>query len=130
MKTTKGPLTHREIGSLGEDAVVRYLKWRGYHILDRNYTVKGGEIDIIATRFSQLVFVEVKTRKASTDTDKYGKAQDAVTEEKRARIRHTATHYIMNYRMYYLKPRFDVAEVYYTEGKRKRFKIFYRKEAF
>lgn len=126
----KTPLTHRAIGDLGEDAVVRYLKRRFWHILDRNYTVKGGEIDIIATRFSRLIFVEVKTRKASTDTEKYGKAQDAVNEEKRAHMRHTATRYITEYRMQYLKPRFDVAEVYYTEGKKMKFKVFYRKEAF
>ena len=126
----KKALTHRAIGDLGEDAVVRYLKRRGYRILDRNYTVKGGEIDIIASRFSKLVFVEVKTRKASTDTEKYGKAQDAVNEEKRAHMRYTAGAYILRFRMQYLKPRFDIAEVYYTEGKRTKFKIHYRKEAF
>lgn len=123
-------LTHRAIGDLGEDAVVRYLKRRFFRILDRNFTVKGGEIDIIACRGSRLVFVEVKTRKASTDTEKYGKAQDAVNEEKRAHMRHTATRYITTYRMQYLKPRFDVAEVYYTEGKKTKFKVLYRKEAF
>ena len=126
----KQPHTHRTIGDLGEDAVVRYLKRRFWHILDRNYTVKGGEIDIIACRFSRLIFVEVKTRKKSTDSEKYGKAQDAVTEEKRAHLRYAAARYITECRMQYLKPRFDVAEVYYTEAKKKKFKVFYRKEAF
>ncbi|MBQ7364719.1 MAG: YraN family protein [Clostridia bacterium] len=129
MKETR---THRAVGDLGENAVIRYLKLRGYHILDRNYTVRGGEIDIIATRFSYIVFVEVKTRKASTDTEKYGRAQDAVNAEKRAHIRYAASRYITNFRMYDLKPRFDIAEVYYKEkpSGKLTFHIHYRKEAF
>lgn len=125
----KTPLTHRALGDLGEAATVRYLRRRGFRILARNFTVKGGEIDIIARRFSHIVFVEVKTRKASTDREKYGRAQDAVNGEKRAHLRYTATRWLSQ-NPTRAKPRFDVAEVYYTEGKKTKFKVFYRKEAF
>jgi len=121
--------SHRTVGDRGENAVARYLKLRGYRILARNYTVKSGEIDIIARRFSYIVFIEVKTRKAETDTEKYGHAQDAVNEKKRAHLRYAASRYLSAHPTR-LKPRFDIAEVYYTEGRKTKFKILYRKEAF
>ncbi|MDE5564860.1 MAG: YraN family protein, partial [Oscillospiraceae bacterium] len=37
-------------GNLGEAAVCRYLTAQGYQILDRNFRIRGGEIDIIAAR--------------------------------------------------------------------------------
>ena len=52
----------RETGNLGEDIAAQYLVSLGYEIIERNYAVKGGEIDIIATFEKTLVFVEVKTR--------------------------------------------------------------------
>ena len=58
-------MKEKEVGNLGEDIAVQYLESIGYEILERNYTVKGGEIDIIATFEKLLVFVEVKTRNGS-----------------------------------------------------------------
>ena len=125
----KQQLTHRAIGDYGERTVKRYLKRRGYRILEENYTVKGGEVDIIARRFSYIVFVEVKTRKADTNTDKYGHAQDAVNEQKKTHLRYAASRYLQTHPTK-LKPRFDIAEVYYTEKPKRTCKVFYRKEAF
>ena len=125
----KEQLSHRALGDRGEKAVARYLKRRGFRILFENFTVKGGEIDIIARRFSYIVFVEVKTRKETTDTEKYGHAQDAVNTQKRTHLYHAAKCYLATHPTK-LKPRFDIAEVYYREGKRVKFRISYRKEAF
>lgn len=47
----------RRFGNWGEDAAVRYLKTRGYEILDRNYRSSWGEIDIIARQRDVLAFV-------------------------------------------------------------------------
>ena len=53
-----------DIGKAGEDSAVQYLLGQGYRILDRNYAnTKGlrlGEIDIVAQRKEEIVFVEVK----------------------------------------------------------------------
>lgn len=57
--------TPREIGARGEDEAVRYLVSCGYTVVERNYRVRGGEIDIIARTVNELVFVEVKTRTRS-----------------------------------------------------------------
>lgn len=54
--------TPREIGARGEDEAARYLIACGYTVVERNYRVRGGEIDIIARIGDELVFLEVKTR--------------------------------------------------------------------
>lgn len=117
-------------GKLGEDAVCRHLRRRGYRIIARNFTVKGGEIDIIAARFRYIVFVEVKTRNALTDTEKYGRPADAVTEEKKQHLRYAASRYLATHSTS-KKPRFDIAEVYLTPKENKAsLRIRYIKEAF
>lgn len=50
------------IGNYGEDLACEFLKSKGYKIIERNFRIRGGEIDIIATDGSTLVYVEVKTR--------------------------------------------------------------------
>lgn len=52
----------RQIGSKAEDLAVKHLKRLGYKIIKRNFTIRGGEIDIIAQDGEELVFVEVKAR--------------------------------------------------------------------
>ena len=98
-------------GAAGEVLAARYLRDNGYEILGANYRSRFGEIDIIATRFRYIVFVEVKTRSAATNTEKYGHAADAVTEEKKQHLRHAASRYLALHPSK-KKPRFDVAEVY------------------
>ncbi|HOV41406.1 MAG TPA: YraN family protein, partial [Oscillospiraceae bacterium] len=56
----------KEMGRLGEEAVCRLLSGKGFKIVSRNFTVRGGEIDIIAESDEIIAFVEVKTRKADS----------------------------------------------------------------
>ncbi len=56
-------MNKREAGNAGESAVCEFLAKNGYEILERNYTVRGGELDIIAEKNGTIVFVEVKLRK-------------------------------------------------------------------
>lgn len=51
----------RQTGDLGEKIAVKYLKNKGYEILDRNYGEKWGELDIVAKNEDILYFIEVKT---------------------------------------------------------------------
>jgi len=58
MKDTK------TLGDLGEKIAEKYLKDKGYKILDKNFRYsKLGELDIIAEKSNNIFFVEVKTRK-------------------------------------------------------------------
>ncbi len=51
----------QKIGELGENIAVKFLVKHGFSILDRNYTKKWGEIDIVAEKNKKLYFVEVKS---------------------------------------------------------------------
>ena len=55
------------LGKRGEDEATKYLKNKGYKILERNFMCKQGEIDIIALDKDYIVFVEIKSR----TNDKY-----------------------------------------------------------
>ena len=51
----------QKIGEIGENIAVRFLMKHHFSILDRNYTKKWGEIDIIAEKADKLYFIEVKS---------------------------------------------------------------------
>ena len=51
----------QKIGEVGENITVKFLMKHGFSILDRNYTKKWGEIDIVAEKENKLYFIEVKS---------------------------------------------------------------------
>ena len=51
----------QKIGEIGENIAVKFLMKHGFSVIDRNYTKKWGEIDIIAKKSEKLYFVEVKS---------------------------------------------------------------------
>ena len=105
----------REIGGVGESAVAGFLAANGYEILERNFTVRGGEIDIIARKNETLCFVEVKTRRAGAMVS----GERAVTVKKQRFIVRTAALYHRRYRERFgeVKCRFDVASVELENGR-------------
>lgn len=70
--------SHNELGKLGEELAVEFLKKNGYTILNTNWTFQKAEIDIIAQIENTLAIVEVKTR-SSLD---FGLPQDFVKSKK------------------------------------------------
>lgn len=54
----------RRTGDFGERVAASHLEAKGYTVLERNWSVREGEIDIIATKDDAIVFVEVRTRRA------------------------------------------------------------------
>lgn len=94
------------VGAAGEEAVCSYISRMGYRILERNYRIPGGEIDIIALDKDTYVFIEVKTRKNAD----FGQACEYVTKRKQGHIINTALAYTKTDDV---NMRFDVAEVYY-----------------
>ncbi len=96
------------IGKLGEKLVCQWYTDNKYKILDINYRIRLGEIDIIAQNKNALVFVEVKTRKNAD----FAPAREFVTYSKQQKIKAAASHFIALHGFEDYIIRFDVAEVY------------------
>ncbi len=75
---------------LGENLALKHLKNKGFKFIDRNYSCRFGEIDLIMRERNTLVFVEVKTRWSK----KYGTPEEAVTPYKLKSIVTTAHHFV------------------------------------
>lgn len=87
-------------GKRGEDLAVSYLQKNGYQVIDRNFRIRGGEIDIIAidkdtSGQKTLVFIEVKTR-SSND---YGTPLEAIGYFKLKSLIKTAQFYKASHRL-------------------------------
>ena len=66
------------LGQIGETLAAKYLTKKGYRIIEQNFRIRGGEIDIIAIDGITLVYVEVKTRTGN----QFGYPEEAVTPQK------------------------------------------------
>lgn len=70
------------LGRAGEDRAARYLQSCGYVVLDRNWRIRDGEIDLVVTRPGELVVVEVKTRRS----EGFGHPFEAIDHRKQHRL--------------------------------------------
>ena len=98
-------------GAWGEAIAADYLRKKHFKLIGANYTTRYGEIDLIVSDKTYLVFVEVKLRKS----DKFARASDYVDYYKQNRIRTTAELYLSEHPTK-LQPRFDVIEIYAPQG--------------
>lgn len=80
------------IGKYGEELAAKYLVKKGYKIIERNFRIRGGEIDIIALDDKTLVYIEVKTRKDYS----FGRPEEAVTSYKIKFLERSAKFYRNN----------------------------------
>lgn len=70
----------RKTGAEYEQIAAEYLQEKGYHILERNFRCRYGEIDLIAEQGETLVYVEIKYRGSM----RCGNPLEAVDSKKRA----------------------------------------------
>ena len=88
-------MNKRKLGSEKEKAACAYLEAAGYHILERNFFCRAGEIDIIAKDGEILCFIEVKYRGGTAQ----GGAAAAVTYSKQRAVSKAALFYLMKHNM-------------------------------
>ena len=100
-----------ELGKSGEDIATNYLKSIGYLIIERNYTARQGEIDIVAKDNEELVFIEVKTR----SNNKFGRPVEAVNFIKQKHLISTIKYYLYSKHLENSYVRIDIVEVYFSK---------------
>jgi len=122
MKILNVKTEKRKLGNIGERRAARYLLFRGYRILKRNYVAKNAEIDIIAKRGDTLAFVEVKTRTVGRESPREPRPASALTPEKQLKIIGAANDYKIKHPSK-CKMRFDVIEAFAVETKRNKIRI-------
>lgn len=74
--------TRQQKGQAGEDAAAAYLTRHGLRLVERNFRVRGGEIDLICQDGPLWVFVEVRLRSRAD----YGGAAASITAAKQGRL--------------------------------------------
>lgn len=101
-------------GSYGEDVASSALKKRGYHLLEKNFCIRGGEIDLIMEKENELVFVEVKTRR----NDRFGSPLESITPQKKKHMVQAAKVYLCGKEQNDYDVRFFAVAVYLDESDR------------
>lgn len=97
----------RESGRRGEDYARHYLVNKGYRVLDLNFRVREGELDIVAEQEETIVFVEVKWRRNAA----FARPGESVTAGKQHRLRATASAWLSQHGGDDRPARFDVIEI-------------------
>ena len=101
------------LGGYGEQVAAAYLHQQGYTLIERNFRCPLGEIDIIAKKGRNLIFVEVKTRR----TVLFGAPQEAVGVRKQRQLIRVAQWYLKREGTARQHPRFDVIAILSQKGK-------------
>lgn len=118
----------QKIGELGEEIACKYITKRGYLILERNYTKKWGEIDIIANKNNVLYFFEVKSKSISgfdftfsnnTEDINESRPEDNMHPWKLKRLSRTIQTYLIHNRIGNTPWQFDLLVVYIDIDQRK-----------
>lgn len=90
--------TNYQNGHFAETIALWWLRFKGYHLVARNFTVKqgtgAGEVDLIMKRGKTLVFFEVKKRRT------YNLAAEAITIENQIRVAKTSAVFLKQYPQY------------------------------
>jgi len=111
----------QKIGKLGEDVACKFLEKQGYSILERNYTKKWGEIDIVAQKKQMLYFVEVKSKSVSDvnlafdnniEDSSFSRPEENMHPWKLKRLSRTIQTYLIHNRIGNTPWQFDLLVVY------------------
>ena len=99
--------TRREVGTNGEDLAAAWYEANGYEVIDRNWRCRHGELDLVLRNGRQVVFCEVKARTGVG----FGLPGEAITRDKKQRIRFLAARWLEDAKPRPAEIRFDVAAI-------------------
>lgn len=102
----------RRFGDRGEDLATVFLISKGFRILERNWSCRLGEIDVICEKEGTVHFVEVKTRKTKT----YGYPEEAITPTKLRHLRLAIECYLQASRVPIIRYQADALSIQLNSG--------------
>jgi putative endonuclease len=105
------PSGRQELGRRGEDLAANLLRGAGYRILSRNWRTGRYEIDLVASRDGEVVFIEVKTRRPGAQ-----RASESVTTAQRQNIARAAAAWMRANPRVGRSFRFDLVAVTWPEN--------------
>ena len=97
----------RLLGAEAERRAARFLAQKGLRIIERNWTCRGGEIDLICDADGTLVFVEVRARADS----RFGSPEETIGHVKRRLLIRAAERYLVAKGLEDSGCRFDVVAI-------------------
>lgn len=101
-------------GKLGERIAEGFLVKKGYHIIERRFYSRQGEIDLIATKDKMIIFVEVKMRTSNS----FGEPEQSIGSGKIRRINKTIYKFLAKYPRYNnYDPCLDVVSIELSRGR-------------
>ena len=107
------PHSNTSFGRAGEQLAADYLASAGMQIMERNFRIREGEIDLIAMDGVTLVFVEVK----SGHTAAFGEPETWVNPRKQRQIGKVAAAYLQMKEIENVDCRFDVVAISFEKGR-------------
>jgi len=100
------------LGKEGERIAERFLKKKGYKLVERNYRCAAGEIDLILLDRRVIVFVEVKTRTGHG----FGTPLEAVEFRKQRKMIHAGQYFLSAKGLHQREARFDVVGISWPQS--------------
>ena len=85
--------TRQAKGAAAEQLAADYLRRAGLAVIERNFRIRGGEIDLVCREGGTTVFVEVRLRSRSD----FGGAAASITPAKQARLILAARHWLLRH---------------------------------
>ena len=118
---TRGlPVTTRARGQASEDLAVSFLEARGFVVCDRNVTLAGAELDLVARlpgdagAADTVVFIEVRSRA----DDLAGHPSETIGRAKQRRLLRAATAWLVRASLWeQVEVRFDVVAIVFGNDK-------------
>ena len=101
-------VTTREQGQYTESLACEYLENKGFKLIEKNFTCRLGEIDLIMKDNNSIVFVEVRYRRSIN----FGSGIESITTSKQKKLIKTASLYLQQHDKLNKYPsRFDIVSI-------------------
>ncbi len=106
------PDPRRKFGDSGEELASKFLKGRGFVVVEKNVRTAFGEIDLVCRRGTEWIFVEVKTR----EDRQYGYPEESITSQKFLHMARSAESYLQIHALEHVSWRLDVVAIRVAGG--------------